>query len=198
MKSTANTATHASSTSLYKASALIKYISRITTKLKASSSNVENADMLAYLLKEVGVNGADVEKGTPAIEIDDSEIISSEASALDLFRRIWDNEMFDLQERLYAIYLDSGDNTVGNKLISVGTTTIKNANPSEIIKHAKELSAAKIILAHNHPSGATMASASDLKYTSIVLKALESEDLELVSHFILTRKSYHAISLSKR
>lgn len=197
MKSTANDAMNACCISLQKSPTVFMYLRGIATKLKLAFRRGEDDILLSYLFTEVGVQGTEVEMVLPSEELSCLEAITSEKSAVGLFRRLWDNEMFDLQERLYAIYLDAGDNLVGSKLISIGSTTIKNAKPSYILKYAQEFSAAKIILAHNHPSGVCKTSASDLEYTSTILKAIESEHIELVSHYILTKKTHHAISLNK-
>lgn len=66
-----------------------------------------------------------------------------------------------------------------------GTIDETSIYPRIIIKHALDINAAKIILAHNHPSGHAQPSSADQDITLLLRQALSYIDVELVDHIIV-------------
>lgn len=79
-----------------------------------------------------------------------SGIITSTKAAGGLFME----EMRDLQqEHVIALYLNTKNEIIKKKTIFVGSLNSSVAHPREIFREAVRFAAARIILAHNHPSG---------------------------------------------
>ena len=90
------------------------------------------------------------------------------------------------KEFLYAVFLDTKNKVICDKLISIGTLNSSLIHPREIFKEAVRVSAASLILVHNHPSGDCTASEEDLKVTSIVAKAGELIGVKLLDHIVVS------------
>jgi len=90
------------------------------------------------------------------------------------------------KEFLYAVFLDTKNKVICDKLISIGTLNSSLIHPREIFKEAVRVSAASLILVHNHPSGDCEASAEDLKVTSVVAKAGEMIGVKLLDHVVVS------------
>lgn len=69
------------------------------------------------------------------------------------------------QETFRALFLDSRNRVIENRLLSVGTLDITFMHPRDVFRRALLASAAGVILAHNHPSGDPTPSKEDLEIT---------------------------------
>ena len=90
------------------------------------------------------------------------------------------------KEFFYAVFLDTKNKVICDKLISIGTLNSSLIHPREIFKEAVRVSAASLILVHNHPSGDCTASEEDLKVTSIVADAGEMIGVKLLDHVVVS------------
>ncbi|MEN8249870.1 MAG: JAB domain-containing protein [Bacteroidota bacterium] len=63
------------------------------------------------------------------------------------------------------------------------------ADPKIIFQTALKASAASVILCHNHPSGNTKPSESDIRLTQKIKKAGSFLDLPALDHIIITEDS---------
>lgn len=89
------------------------------------------------------------------------------------------------QERLVTVML-----TNRNTLIKVCTNAIGGLNSNvievrEIFKEPIKLSASKIILAHNHPSGNPYPSESDVNFTNRICEAGKIIGIDVIDHIII-------------
>lgn len=94
------------------------------------------------------------------------------------------------QEHVVALYLNTKNEIIKNETIFVGSLNTSVAHPREIFKGAVRYSAARIILAHNHPSGNTEPSEADFSFTRRVVDAGEMMGIEVIDHFIIGEKDY--------
>jgi DNA repair protein RadC len=90
------------------------------------------------------------------------------------------------REVFWAIYLTAGNRLMVSEEISRGTVTQTAVYPREVVKRALEIGCASIIVAHNHPGGGTASSAADRALTVKLKAALETVDVVLLDHFIVT------------
>lgn len=95
-----------------------------------------------------------------------------------------------VQEHVVALYLNTKNEIIKNDTIFVGSLNTSVAHPREIFKGAVRYSAARIILAHNHPSGNTEPSEADFAFTRRVVDAGEMMGIEVIDHFIIGEKDY--------
>lgn len=97
------------------------------------------------------------------------------------------------KEHLVAFYLDTQERLIERQIISVGTLTASLVHPREVFEPAVRLSAASVIVAHNHPSGSLEPSTEDKKVTERLVEAGEILGIELVDHVILSKKAYMSL-----
>jgi len=94
------------------------------------------------------------------------------------------------REHFYCVHLSARNTVLEVTLVSVGTVNASLVHPREVFKRAIALSAASIILAHNHPSNDPSPSADDLDITSRLTKAGELLGIEVLDHVIVAEGSY--------
>ncbi|MGO2695559.1 RadC family protein [Bavariicoccus seileri] len=89
------------------------------------------------------------------------------------------------QEKLIALYLNTKNNVIMQKTIFAGSLNNSVAHPREIFREAVKESAARIMVAHNHPSGQTTPSKADLDFTNRLVEAGQLIGIEVLDHVIV-------------
>ena len=97
-------------------------------------------------------------------------------------------------EEFYAVYLRRNNTVINVTKISQGGTAGTVIDPKIIYKHAINLLAAGIILAHNHPSGNLRPSNADLAITRRLITAGETLDIKILDHLIITDSGYYSMA----
>jgi DNA repair protein RadC len=69
--------------------------------------------------------------------------------------------------------------------VSVGSLNASIVHPRELFKEAVRLSAASVVVVHNHPSGDPTPSGADLQLTRRLVRAGEVLGIELVDHVVI-------------
>lgn len=64
------------------------------------------------------------------------------------------------------------------------------AHPREIFRGAVKMSAARVIIGHNHPSGNPEPSAADISFTKRIAKCGDLMGIELLDHIIVGEGEY--------
>lgn len=88
-------------------------------------------------------------------------------------------------EHCLALYLDNQLNLITTAEVSRGTLTQSSVYPRELVREALRHHAAALILAHNHPSGQPLPSATDRALTLHLRDALALVDVRLIDHLIV-------------
>lgn len=88
-------------------------------------------------------------------------------------------------ENLILLCLNARLRPIGFEVISNGTLDSLMVHPREVFKPAIVLGAAKIVMAHNHPSGDPTPSAADIKVTRDLVRAGELLQIELMDHVVI-------------
>lgn len=94
------------------------------------------------------------------------------------------------QENVVALYLNTKNDIIRKETLFVGSLNSSVAHPREIFKGAVRCSAARIILAHNHPSGNPEPSQADIDFTHRILRAGEMMGIELLDHIVVGEDEY--------
>ncbi|RLK62969.1 JAB domain-containing protein [Atopobacter sp. AH10] len=94
------------------------------------------------------------------------------------------------QEKLYALFLSTKNEILKEKVIFAGGLNSSVAHPREIFREAVKESAARVMVAHNHPSGHTTPSQADLAFTKRLKECGELIGIELLDHFIVADQDY--------
>lgn len=89
------------------------------------------------------------------------------------------------RERFIALYLDARHRVRALETVSVGSLNASLVHPREVFKPAIALSAAAVIVAHNHPSGDPRPSGDDLELTSRLDRCGELLGIALLDHLVV-------------
>lgn len=95
-----------------------------------------------------------------------------------------------------VMFLDSQNRLLAYDQLFRGTLTQTSVYPREIVKRALEVSAASVVLHHNHPSGVCEPSRSDEALTHTVKAALALIDVRVLDHVITS--DYGALSMAEK
>jgi DNA repair protein RadC len=88
-------------------------------------------------------------------------------------------------ETLRALFLDTKNRLLRTETISTGTLDSSLVHPREVFKRAIAVSAAGVIVVHNHPSGDPSPSAEDRAVTARLCDAGKLIGIDLVDHIII-------------
>jgi hypothetical protein len=88
-------------------------------------------------------------------------------------------------ECLAVLILDARNRVKGHQLISIGTLDTLLVHAREVFRAAIVATAASIILMHNHPSGESTPSASDIKVTLDLARGGQLLNIEVLDHVIV-------------
>lgn len=113
--------------------------------------------------------------------------------------QVWEN-LRDIRdnkkEHFVVFYLDTRNQEIQRDIISVGTLNANLVHPREVFEAAIRVSAAQILVAHNHPSGNAEPSEDDLQITKRLQEAGKILGIELLDHVIVTKANH--LSLKDR
>lgn len=98
------------------------------------------------------------------------------------------------REHFWVIPLTTKNQVIGINLVSMGSLTSSVVHPREVFKPAILANAARVILAHNHPSGDPMPSPDDIAITMRIRDAGNILNIEVVEHIILGDKTYYSFA----
>lgn len=96
------------------------------------------------------------------------------------------------QEKFYALFLDSKNYVVNQKLLFIGTANQSLVHPRDIFKEAILNNAVKILCVHNHPSGRATPSLADEEVTKRIKKIGDLMGISLVDHVIIAKETYYS------
>ncbi|MEG2504830.1 MAG: DNA repair protein RadC, partial [Carnobacterium sp.] len=94
------------------------------------------------------------------------------------------------QEHVVALYLNTKNHLIKKETIFVGGLNSSIAHPREIFRGAVRISAARIILGHNHPSGNPEPSQADISFTKRIIECGELMGIDLLDHIVVGEKGY--------
>ena len=94
------------------------------------------------------------------------------------------------QEILVAMTLDSNNNIIHRRIVTVGLINCTHVHPREVFYGAITDRAVHIIIAHNHPSGNLKPSQEDKDITLRLKASGKIIGIEISDHIIVTSKGY--------
>lgn len=97
------------------------------------------------------------------------------------------------QEYFMAVYLNKQNQVLNYSHLFVGTLDRSVVHPREIFKEAVRLSAAHIILVHNHPSGGMEPSLADVETTKALVEVGFMMGVYVLDHIIVSHGDYVSI-----
>jgi DNA repair protein RadC len=130
-------------------------------------------------------------------------------AAVELGRRLWPDgdaaplvrgpeTVFDLcrdicganREHFVGFYLNSRNQVLRREIISIGSLNASIVHPREVYQPAIAVSAASLILAHNHPSGDPTPSEEDLAITRRLVEAGRIIGIDILDHVVVAKDAY--------
>lgn len=104
----------------------------------------------------------------------------------DLVRRYLKSHFRGLQKEVFAVmFLDTRNRVLKFEKMFFGTIDGAAVYPREVVKRCLKYNAAAVILAHNHPSGVSEPSQSDILITQKLKSALKLIDVRVLDHCII-------------
>ena len=88
-------------------------------------------------------------------------------------------------ECMAVLMLNTRNRVKGHQLLTIGTLDTILVHPREVFRCAIIAAAAKIALAHNHPSGEASPSQADITVTRDLIRAGQLLKIEVIDHVII-------------
>ncbi len=123
------------------------------------------------------------------LENRDGPILSSKKKIVEYSRtRIG----YEGQEQVLILYLDVHGCYIRDSVEQSGTLDAVMLSPRDIIAKMLMYKAKRIILIHNHPSGDSTPSKSDIAMTKELVKALNTVNMQIDDHIIISKRGYYS------
>ncbi len=112
------------------------------------------------------------------------------SNAQEAAKLVMEDLRYRQQECLAAIFLDTRNQVICIRIITVGTLTGSPAHPREIFREALAQGCAHIIICHNHPSGDPSPSRDDIALTARLVQVGELMGMSVLDHIIIGDGKY--------
>jgi DNA repair protein RadC len=89
------------------------------------------------------------------------------------------------REHFWVLVLSTKNKLLRMSEVSVGSLNASIVHPRELFREAVRISAASIVVVHNHPSGDPTPSGADVQLTKRLARAGEVLGIELVDHVVI-------------
>ena len=124
-------------------------------------------------------------------EIIEKKVIANSKDIFLLFHPM----LSDLpHEEFWILFLNNSGKIIDMKRLSIGGITGTQADVRLIMKMAIELLASRIVMCHNHPSGAVKPSQNDISITQKAKEGGALLDINLVDHVIIADNKYYSFA----
>jgi len=124
-----------------------------------------------------------MERATRA-ELSKRTVISSWSQLLSYCRMSMAHEG---REQFRVLFLDVKNQLIADEVLNEGTIDHAPVYPREVARRALELSAAAVILVHNHPSGDPSPSQADAQITREIVTATKAVGVKVHDHLVVGR-----------
>lgn len=94
------------------------------------------------------------------------------------------------KEKFILILLNTRNQLIQDKIISIGTVNATLVSPREIFMEALKGEATNIIILHNHPSGDSTPSRQDIIITNKIKEVSALVEIPLIDHIIIGDNQY--------
>jgi len=112
--------------------------------------------------------------------------------AKDVFNYYVDKLQDKKKEHFYALYLDTKNQIIEEKLVSKGILNASLIHPREVFNPAIRASSNSVILVHNHPSGNYAPSKEDKEVTKLLDNAGNLLGINVLDHIIIGKDGYYS------
>jgi DNA repair protein RadC len=166
------------------AKALIKHFGSFAEVLGASPLRLLEVDgMRDGIVTELKIAEAAARRYTKGA-VNTRTILSSWSAVMDYCRA---QMAFEEREQFRLLFLDKKNGLIADEVLQRGTIDHTMVYPREVVRRALELSAAAIILLHNHPTGDPSPSRADIDMTQLIVTAALTVGISVLDHIIIAR-----------
>ena len=95
-------------------------------------------------------------------------------------------------EQFRVLFLNKKNALIADEIMATGTIDQTPVYPREIIKRVLVNDAGAIILVHNHPSGNSKPSNSDIDLTAQIVNACKTVNVSVHDHVIIGKGEYYS------
>lgn len=103
-----------------------------------------------------------------------------------------ENKIGRSKEHFWVVCLSNSNRILLIELICLGTQTKTVVDPTEIFSFALQKRAVKVIMVHNHPSGAIKPSKEDEEVTDRMFQVGRFLDVPVIDHLIVAEDGYYS------
>ncbi len=96
------------------------------------------------------------------------------------------------REHFWALALNTKNQLIKTIEVSIGSLNASIVHPRELFKEAVRLSAASVVVVHNHPSGDPTPSGADTQLTRRLVRAGDVLGIEVLDHVVIGDGGAHA------
>lgn len=96
------------------------------------------------------------------------------------------------REHFWSLALNTKNHLLRMVEVSVGSLNASIVHPRELFKEAVRLSAASVVVVHNHPSGDPSPSGADIQLTRRLVKAGDVLGIEVLDHVVIGDGGEHS------
>ncbi len=115
----------------------------------------------------------------------------------DALRRYYEGVFLGIRdEQIRAMALDDNLRMVCEKVLMEGTIGKVEISARKIADFAIRNQCDRVVLAHNHPNGASLPSRADLVITTDLARLLDAFEIELLDHIIIGRTGSYSLRSS--
>lgn len=120
--------------------------------------------------------------------------LSNPDHVVEVLRACWEPDTIEYKEYFVMLLLNRAHHLIGFHRVSEGGLTGTLVDVKIIFSVALKCNCAAIILCHNHPSGNTIPSSSDIALTTRIREGGKLLDIAVLDHIIITSDSYYSFA----
>ena len=115
----------------------------------------------------------------------------------DAYAYIKNKLMFEKQEKVILLCLNSRLEIIQEKLLFIGSGDASMLETKEVFQHTLRCGANRIILIHNHPSGNPAPSVEDELITQKIKEMADCLEIEFIDHLIVGKHCFYSFASKK-
>jgi DNA repair protein RadC len=96
------------------------------------------------------------------------------------------------REHFWALALNTKNQLLKTIEVSIGSLNASIVHPRELFKDAVRMSAASVVVVHNHPSGDPTPSGADTQLTRRLVRAGDVLGIEVLDHVVIGDGGAHS------
>jgi DNA repair protein RadC len=121
------------------------------------------------------------------------DIIGKKLESPELVYAAFNFLKYEAKEQFIVINLNSQHGIMNYETVATGTVNSIKLRPCEVLRTAVILNAPAIILVHNHPSGHTEPSQSDIAITNKIVECGKLLGIDVLDHIIIGESGFYSI-----